>query len=98
MGFLAGIFMLGAFALVAVFVAAALVIKVAVRLILLPLFLIKWLLGGVALLILGPILILAGLLVLAVFTAAFALPFLPLFLVIGLVWLLVRATRRPLIA
>lgn len=98
MGFLAGIFMLGVFALVAVFIAAGLVIKLAVRLILLPLFLLKWLIGGVVLLVLGPVLILAGLLVLAALAAAFALPFLPLFLVVALVWLLVRATRRPLIA
>lgn len=98
MGFLAGILMLGVFAMVAVFIAAGLVLKLAVRLILLPLFLIKWLIGGVALLILGPVLILAGLLVLTVLTAAFALPFLPLFLVVGLIWLLVRASRRPVIA
>lgn len=98
MGVLAGIFMLGVFALVAVVIAAGLFVKLAVRLILLPLFLIKWLIGGVLLLVLGPVLILAGLLVLAILTAAFALPFLPLFLVIGLVWLLVRASRRPIIA
>ena len=80
------------------FMALALVIKLAVRLILLPLLLIKWLIGGVVLLVVGPIVVLASLIALTVLALAFAVPFLPLLLVVGLVWLIVRSTRRPVIA
>ncbi|MGH9412026.1 MAG: hypothetical protein ACRD1V_21530 [Vicinamibacterales bacterium] len=78
-----------------VFVMAALTIKLAVRLILLPLLLIKWLIGGVVLLIVGPILLIVGLAVGAVLAAVFALPLLPLVVAVGLIWLLVRASRHP---
>lgn len=98
-GLVAGVFTLAVMAMVFVaFTALALVIKVAVRLILLPLLLIKWLIGGVMLLIVGPILVLAALIAFAVFGALFAIPLLPLLLVVGLVWLIVRSNRRPVIA
>ncbi|HEY3883986.1 MAG TPA: hypothetical protein VGL62_02170 [Vicinamibacterales bacterium] len=78
-----------------VFVMAALTLKLAVRLILLPLLLIKWLVGGVVLLIVGPILLVVGVAVCAVLAVVFALPLLPLIVAAGLIWLLVRASRRP---
>ena len=75
------------------FAVVALVFKIAIRLILLPLLLIKWLIGGVVLLIVGPILALVGLLLLVVLGAIFFVPLLPFLLLAGLVWLLVRSTR-----
>ena len=73
----------------------ALVFKIAIRLILLPLLLLKWLIGGIVLMIVGPILALVGLLLLVVFGAIFFVPLLPFLLLAGLVWLIVRSTRRP---
>jgi hypothetical protein len=82
----------------AVFIVFALVIKIAVRLILLPLLLLKWLIGGAVLLIVGPILMVAGLIIAAVLAALFAIPLLPFLLAAGLVWLIVRSARRAAIA
>jgi hypothetical protein len=83
-----------AFAAVAVivtFTAIAIFFKVALKLILLPLLLVKWIVMGVAMLVVGPILFLAG--IVAVF--AMMIPLLPFLALGAIVWLLVRGTRRP---
>lgn len=99
MGLFVGVFTLAAVTMgFLVFMALALIVKIAVRLILLPLLLIKWLIGGVMLLIVGPILVLAGLIAFGVLGAVFAIPLLPFLLVAGLVWLIVRSNRRAAIA
>jgi hypothetical protein len=71
----------------------ATLLKVAVRLLLLPFLLIKWLLGGVVLLIVGPVLALVGIVMLVAFGAAVLLPLLPFLVLGGLIWLLFRAAR-----
>jgi hypothetical protein len=83
-----------AVALLMVFAAVALFFKIVFRLVLLPLLLLKWILMGVIMLVVGPILFMVGL------VAAFALmvPLLPFVAVGALVWLLVRAGRRPAVA
>lgn len=84
------------FAGIAVFVlfgVMAVLFKVAIRLILLPLLLLKWLIGGVVLLVLGPVLALVGLIVLVVGGAVLFVPLLPFVLLAGIVWLIVRASR-----
>lgn len=98
-GVVIGVFTLSVMAMAfAAFMALALVIKIAIRLVLLPLLLIKWLIGGVMVVIIGPILIVAGLIAFAALGAVLAIPLLPLLLVIGLVWLIVRSNRRPVMA
>jgi hypothetical protein len=76
----------------------ALVIKFALKLLLLPLLLIKWLVMSVVMLIVGPILFVVGLVASVLLALVFVLPLLP-FLAIGVaVWLIVRATRQPAVA
>lgn len=79
--FLGGLAFIG-FAMLSIIAVVGLVIKLAVRLVLLPLLLIKWIVMGVILLIVGPILLLV-----------LAIPLLPLLALAAIVWLLVRATR-----
>jgi hypothetical protein len=74
---------------------AGLLLRVAVRLILLPLFLLKWLVMGVVMLVVGPVLFLVGLVAFVVVGLALAIPVLPILAVGALIWLLVRANRRP---
>jgi hypothetical protein len=84
---------------VAVFVVfglVALVFKLAIRLILLPLLLIKWLVGGIVLLIVGPILAVVGLVMLLLAGTMVFVPLLPFVLLAGLVWLILRLSRPAL--
>ncbi|NUR55707.1 MAG: hypothetical protein HOQ29_14775 [Acidobacteria bacterium] len=74
------------------------VIRFVVRLILLPLLLIKWILGTIAMLIVGPVLFLVGVVLAIVIGAVLFVPLLPLLIVGGLVWLLVKPARRPAVA
>jgi hypothetical protein len=74
------------------------ILKILVRLVLLPLLLIKWLVAGVVFVALGPILLLVGLFVAFVVGASLLVPLTPFLLAAGLIWLLVRANRRPLVA
>ena len=92
--FLAGL----AFAAVAVLlvftgivVVGAVFFKIALKLILLPLLLLKWIVMGVVLMVVGPILVVIGI------VAAFAmmLPLLPFVALGAVLWLLVRSSRRP---
>jgi len=69
-------------------------LKLALRLLLLPLLLVKWILMGVALLIVGPILLVVGLFVFLATGAALAIPLLPLLALATILWLVFRSTRR----
>lgn len=83
----------------AIFIGLALfgiLLKVAVRLLLLPLLLVKWIVMGVVMLIVGPILLVVGLIVFAATGLALAIPLLPVLALGALLWLLfAKANRRP---
>jgi hypothetical protein len=82
-------------ATVFLFVILGLVLQVAIRIILFPLFLLKWIVTGLVMLVVGPVLAIVGLVLAIVFAALVAVPLLPL-LVLGMfVWLIVKANRRP---
>jgi hypothetical protein len=94
---LLGFLLVAGAAVMSVLVVFGAVLKLVLRLILLPLLLIKWLIGGLVLLVLGPIFAIVGLFVLFVLGAVFAVPLLP-FVLLGLVvWAVARASR-PAIA
>lgn len=59
---------------------------------------IKWIIGSVLFLIVAPILFVAGLLIAVLIGAALFVPLLPFIAVALLVWLLMRANRRPALA
>ena len=65
------------------FALVAVVFKIAIRLILLPLLLLKWIVIGVMLAVVGLVLM---------------LPLLPILAVGAIVWMLVKANRRPAVA
>jgi hypothetical protein len=79
-----------------VFTLVALVFKVAIRLILLPLLLLKWLVGGLVLMIVGPIVAIVGLVLLVLAGTLVFVPLLPFLLLAGLVWLILRVSRPAL--
>jgi len=85
-------------ATVFVFVMLGLLLQVAIRIILFPLFLLKWIVTGLVMLVVGPVLALVGLLLAIVFAALVAVPLLPLLVLGTFVWLIVRANRRPAVA
>lgn len=98
---MAVLLVLAAFAVTAVAFTVALVGIVLgglFRLILLPFFLLKWILTGVVMLIVGPILAIVALVLALVFGVVVAIPLLPLLLLGLLVWLIVRSTQRPVAA
>ena len=73
-------------------------LKVAVRLLLLPLLLVKWIVLGIVLLIVGPILLVVGTLVFVTAGVTLAVPLLPVLAVGALLWFLfVRPNRRPVV-
>jgi len=80
-----------------VLLTIGLVLKLFLRLILLPLLLVKWLIGVLMVVVVGPILALIGVLVLFVLGAAFALPLVPFVLLGLLVWALARAARPAVV-
>jgi hypothetical protein len=82
----------------AVLLTIGVVLKLFLRLVLLPLLLIKWLIGGLMLLVVGPLLALIGIVLMLVLGAVFAIPLLPFALLVLFVWLLVRAASRPAVA
>ena len=64
---------------------------------LLPLLLIKWLVFGLLFTVLGPILLVVGLVLFLIVGFSMLVPLMP-FLIVGmLVWLLMRANRRPVV-
>ena len=75
----------------------AFVVKMAIRLILLPLLLVKWLLAGLVMLVVGPILFLVGAVLAVVFALLLAAPLLPFLALGALVWAIVRS-NRPAVA
>jgi hypothetical protein len=75
-----------------------LVAKFALKLLLLPLLLVKWLVVSVVMLIVGPILFVAGIIATMAFVLALAVPLLPLLLLAALVWIIARATRPAVAA
>ena len=96
-------FVLAGLAFTAVMVTVVLAVlglfvKMAIRLLLLPLLLVKWLVMGVVMLIVGPILFVVGLVAAVAVGLTLFIPLLPLFLVAGVVWMIVRANRRPAVA
>jgi hypothetical protein len=97
-----GVFVLGlavaGAALLFTFAAVAILFKILIRVILLPLLLVKWIVMGVVMLVVGPILFVVGLVAFVVTAVAVAIPLLPFAAAAALVWLLVRATRRPAVA
>jgi len=86
-----------AFAAVAVlltFMAVAVLFKIVFKLILLPLLLLKWIVTGIVLLVVGPILFVAGI----VAVVAMVIPLFPFLVLGGIVWLLVRSSRPAVAA
>jgi hypothetical protein len=75
-----------------------LVIRTAIRVVLLPLLLIKWLIAGIVMLVLGPILLVVGIVAFVAFALAVALPLLPLIALGAVIWLLVKSSRRAVAA
>ena len=82
-------------ATVFIVVLLGLVFQVAIRILLFPLFLLKWIVTGLVMLVVGPVLALVGIVLAIVFAALVAVPLLPLVVLGMFVWLLVRANRRP---
>ena len=87
---------LGAIMFLAVLVG--LVFQIAFRILLFPLFLLKWVITGVVMLIVGPVLALVGIVLAVVFGALLAVPLLPLIALGAIVWLLVKSNRRAAVA
>lgn len=90
-----------AFTAVAVFVtvaAVAIVFKILLRLVLLPLLLLKWIVMAAVMLIVGPVLFLVGLAACLAVGVALLVPLLPFLVLGGLLWLLVRSNRPAVVA
>jgi hypothetical protein len=85
---------LGLAAFVVVLTAAGLFLKLLLRIVLLPLLLVKVVLMGTVMLVVGPILFVIGLVAALAVGLAVAVPLLPVIAIGGLLWLLVR-DRRP---
>ena len=80
------------------FAAVAIVFKILFRLVLLPLLLLKWLVMGVVMLVVGPILFFVGLAAFLAVGVAFLVPLLPFLILGAIVWLLVRSNRPAAVA
>jgi len=90
-----------AFTAVLVFLALAvvgLVLRTAIRVVLFPLFLIKWLIAGIVMLVVGPILLVVGIIAFVAVALAMALPLLPVVAIGAVIWLLVKSSRRAAVA
>jgi hypothetical protein len=83
----------GAVMLALVFVG--LVVRMILKLVFLPLLLIKWLVMGVVMLVVGPVLFVVGILVFLALSFVLAVPLLPLLGVAAIVLLLLKSSRRP---
>ena len=71
----------------------ALLLKLAIRIILFPLFLLKLIVTGVVMLVVGPVLAVVGFALALVVALLLAVPLLPLLALGAIVWLLVRPPR-----
>jgi hypothetical protein len=85
-------------AFVFVFVALALVLKLAFRILFFPLYLLKFLVTAVVMVVVGPVLALVGIVLALVFGVLLSIPLIPLAAVAALVWLLVKSNQRPAVA
>jgi hypothetical protein len=85
-------------ALFLAFTAVAILFKVVLRLVLLPFLLLKWIVMGTIMLVVGPVLLVIGLATFLVLGLVLSVPLLPLVALGAIVWLLVRASRRPAVA
>jgi hypothetical protein len=81
----------------AVIVGLALAIKLLVRLILLPLLLLKLVLTGVLFFIVGPVVLAATFVAMIAVGAAVTIPLLPLLAIALLIWAIVKGNRRPVL-
>jgi len=93
-----GLFVLAGLAFGAIMLAlvtVGLIARTILRLVLLPLLLIKWLVMGVVMLVVGPVLFVVGILVFLVLSVVLAIPLLPLIGVAAIVALLLKSSRRP---
>lgn len=71
-------------------------LRVAVRLLLLPVLLVKWIVLGALMLIVGPILLIVGVVLFLSVGLVFAVPLLPILAVCAILWLFfAKASRRP---
>jgi hypothetical protein len=84
-------------AVMTVLLVVGIALKLVLRLILLPLLLLKWLIGGLVLLVVGPIFAIVGLFALFVLGAVLALPLLPFVLLGLLIWVLARSSRPAIV-
>ena len=78
--------------------AMGLVFKTILKLVLLPLLLVKWAVMGILMLVVGPILFVAGLIAFLAVSLVLAVPLLPFLAVGAVVWLLVRSSRSAAVA
>jgi hypothetical protein len=93
---LPGLIMLAALAFVALAMFGIL-FRIALRIILLPLLLLKWIVAGIVMLIVGPILFVVAAAVMLAAGLVFAVPLLPLLAIAALIWVIVKSSRRPAI-
>jgi hypothetical protein len=89
---------LTAVAMFLVIAVAGAVLHLAVRLILLPLLILKFIIGGIVMLVVGPIVLVIGIVAFVAAALALAVPLLPLLALAAIAWLIVRANRRPVAA
>lgn len=95
--FVFGVIALAVFAVFALLLTIGFVFKLAFRLLLLPLLLLKALISGLLLITVGPILFVVGVVVALAVGAALLVPLLPFLLLVGVIWLIVRPSQ-PAIA
>ena len=84
-------------AAIVVFTLLAATVKLAIKLVLLPLLLLKWLVVSLVMLIVGPILFVGGLVAALAVGLVMALPLLPFVMVGAIVWMVVKS-NRPAVA
>ena len=89
---------LTAVAVFVTFAVVAIVFKILFKLVLLPLLLLKWVVMGAVMLIVGPILFLVGLAAFLTVGVALFVPLLPFVVLGGIVWLIVRSSRPAAVA
>jgi hypothetical protein len=89
---------LAAIAMFLVIAVAGAVMHVAVRLVLLPLLLLKFAVAGIVMLVVGPLVLVIGIVAFVATALALAVPLLPLLVLAAIAWLIVRANRRPVAA
>lgn len=82
-------------ALASGFVLFGLLLKFLVRLVLFPLFLLKWIVMALVMMVVGPVVLVGGLLLALALALVLAVPLLPLMFLGLIVWLIATSARRP---